>query len=300
MNKILAPQLNANENEVFIAEWKFKNNDFIKKGDHVASVETAKVIEEIYSEGEGYLERLFEKDDKVKAGQVIGNLNKQKKKLFTKKSNPEKSLATFTKKAEILINEYDIKKNEFKSDSIIRENDVVEFIKKNKIQINTEKNQDQLIILKKNNKPYHAAVYLSNLGIVDLSLLGSKVTRVDDYHFDNCKCDFFKLSLSNRLELEKFYQEPFLLTDKIIKKEKSSRGWSKSVESSDFILKFRKTRSKNFDDMNCIEWLVFGLELAGYKISENVLTATTLSKWAEEKLSKIEKKNNLATFNKNY
>ena len=85
-----------------------------------------------------------------------------------------------------------------------------------------------------------------------------------------------------------------------IKKEKSSRGWSKSVESSDFILKFRKTRSKNFDDMNCIEWLVFGLELAGYKISENVLTATTLSKWAEDKLSKIQKKNNLATFNKNY
>ena len=173
-------------------------------------------------------------------------------------------------------------------------------LKKNKIQINTEKNQDQLIILKKKNKPYHAAVYLSNLGIVDLSLLGSKVTKVEDYHFDNCKCDFFKLSLLNRLKLEKFYQEPFLLTDKIIKKEKSSRGWSKSVESSDFILKFRKTRSKNFDDMNCIEWLVSGLELAGYKIPDNVLTATTLSKWAEDKLSKIEKKNNLATFNKNY
>ena len=49
----------------------------------------------------------------------------------------------------------------------------------------------------------------------------------------------------------------------------------KSVESSDFILKFRKIRSKNFDDMNCIEWLVFGLELAGYKISNNVLTAYT-------------------------
>ena len=52
--------------------------------------------------------------------------------------------------------------------------------------------------------------------------------------------------------------------------------------------------------MNCIEWLVSGLELAGYKIPDNVLTATTLSKWAEDKLSKIEKKNNLATFNKNY
>ncbi len=165
---------------------------------------------------------------------------------------------------------------------------------------NPEKNQDQLIILKKNDKPYHAAVYLSNLGIADLSLLGSKVTKVEDYHFDNCKCDFFKLTLSNRIKLEEFYKEPFLLTDKIIKKAKSSRGWSKSVESSDFILKFRKIRSKNFDDMNCIEWLVFGLELAGYKISNNVLTASTLSKWSDENLSKIEKKDNLATFEKNY
>ena len=52
--------------------------------------------------------------------------------------------------------------------------------------------------------------------------------------------------------------------------------------------------------MNCIEWLVFGLELAGYKISNNVLTASTLSKWSDENLSKIEKKDNLATFEKNY
>ena len=188
MNKILAPQLNVNENEVFIAEWKFKNNDFIKKGDHVASVETAKVVQEIYSEGDGYLERLFEKDEK---GSTIG----PSAALFTKKSSLEKSLATFTKKAEKLINEYGIKKSEFKSDSIIKENDVVEFIKKNKIKKNPEKNQDQLIILKKNDKPYHAAVYLSNLGIADLSLLGSKVTKVKDYHFDNCKCDFFRLTL---------------------------------------------------------------------------------------------------------
>ena len=300
MNKVLAPQLNANENEVFIAEWKFKNNDFIKKGDHVASVETAKVVEEIYSEGEGYLERLFEKDDKVKAGQIIGNLNKEKKKTFIKKLNTQNNIATFTKKAEKLINDYGIEKKDFKSDSIIKENDVLEFIKRNKIQINSAQNLDQLIILKKTNKPYHAAVYLSHLGIVDLSLLGSKVTKIENYHFDNCKCDFFALSLSNKLKVEEFYKEPFLLTDKIIKKEKSSRGWSRSVESSDFILKFRKVRSKNFDDMNCIEWLVFGLELGGYKIPKNVLTASTLSQWTEKQLSKIQKNNNLKIFNKNY
>lgn len=304
MNKILAPQLNANDDEVFIAEWKFENNQFVKKGDHVVSVESAKVVEEIYSQGEGYLEKLFDKDDKVKAGQVIANLNKQKKAITKKRLNNKINLASFTKKAEKLIQEHNIHKENFKANQIVKENDVIKFIKDNKIsQIKTmeePQNKDQLIILNKESKPYHAAVYFSNLGIIDLSLLGSKITKVGDYHFDDCKCNFFCISLLNKSKVEKFYKEPFLLTDKIIKKEKSSRGWSRTVESSDFILKFRKSRSNNFKDMNCIEWLVFGLELGGINIPKNVLTASTLSNWAQDNLVKIEKNNNFNIFNKYY
>ena len=304
MNKILAPQLNANDDEVFIAEWKFENNQFIQKGDHVVSIESAKVIEEIYSEGEGYLEKLFEKNDKVRAGQVIANLNKQKKTIKKRPLDSKTYFASFTKKAEKLIKEYNIQKKNFKSNQIIKESDVIKFIKDNKISSKKTKEEpktkDQLIILKKENKPYHAAVYLFALGIIDLSLLGSKITKVSDYHFDDCKCDFFNISLLDKSKVEKFYGEPFLLTDKIIKKEKSSRGWSRTVESSDFILKYRKIRSKNFKDMNCIEWLVFGLELGGCRISDNVLTASTLSKWAEQNLIKIEKSNNLNIFYKHY
>ena len=304
MNKILAPQLNANDDEVFIAEWKFENNQFIQEGDHVVSIESAKVVEEIYSEGEGYLEKLFEKDDKVKAGQIIANLNKQKKTIIKKTFKDKIIFASFTKKAEKLIKEYNIQKKNFQSNHIIKESDVIKFIKDNKISTkkttDEPKNNDQLIILNKENKPYHAAVYLANLGIIDLSLLGSKITKASDYHFDDCKCYFFYISLLNKSKVEKFYREPFLLTNKIIKKEKSSRGWSRTVESSDFILKYRKNRSKNFEDMNCIEWLVYGLELGDIKIPNNVLTASILSSWAIENLKKIEKNKNHKIFNKYY
>ena len=43
MYKIIIPQSNTNDTEVFIAEWKFSNNDLVKKGDHLFSIETSKL-----------------------------------------------------------------------------------------------------------------------------------------------------------------------------------------------------------------------------------------------------------------
>ena len=43
---------------------------------------------------------------------------------------------------------------------------------------NSNRKFDQLIILTKDNIPYHAAIFLENFGIFDLSLLGSKVTKI--------------------------------------------------------------------------------------------------------------------------
>ena len=59
MNKIVIPQSNTNDEYVFISEWKIDNNEFVNKGDHVLSIETSKVIEEIYSENTGYLENFL-------------------------------------------------------------------------------------------------------------------------------------------------------------------------------------------------------------------------------------------------
>jgi hypothetical protein len=177
----------------------------------------------------------------------------------------------------------------------VKEIDVLNFIDSKKEKL-FNKEFDQLIILKKENLAYHAGVYLDDLGIIDLSLLGSKVTKINEYNFANCKCDFFKINIKDREKLTKFFQEPALLTDKIIKKEKSSKGWAMKTESADFILNFRQKRSKDLNDMNCIEWLIYGMELGGLEMPSDILTAGKLLDWAKKNLEKIKKEDNKKSF----
>ena len=305
MSKIIIPQSNPNDEFVFITEWKFKNNDYIKKGDHILSIETSKVVEEIHAEVDGYLEQLFEINTKVKVGTEVATINPHKKDL--RETNENKSGdKIFTKKAEILIKQHSININSIKelsNSSIIRESDILKHLANKKSESKNQKNQkklDQLIILNKNNESYHAAIYLEDKGLIDLTLLGAKITNLKDYNFADCKCNFFKITIQKKDKAIKFFEEPNLLTEKIIKKEKSSRGWFKKVESADYILNFRNKRSKDSDDMNCIEWLVYGLELGGLKIPENILTASLLKKWARENLQEIQYNENLEYFQKHY
>ena len=72
MNKIFAPQTNPNDDEVKVVEWKHKNNDFVKKGEHIASVESSKIVEEIYAESNCYLEIIHGVNSKINTGDVIG------------------------------------------------------------------------------------------------------------------------------------------------------------------------------------------------------------------------------------
>ena len=124
--------------------------------------------------------------------------------------------------------------------------------------------------------------------------------KKEEYNFAGCKCNFFKLKTKNKEEMVNFLKEPAVLTEKIIKKEKSSKGWAMTTESANYILKFRNSRSKNIEDMNCIEWLVHGLEIGGIQIPEDVLTADRLKIWAEKKLIKVDRKNNLEIFQSLY
>ena len=296
MHKITTPQSNSNDEFVFIAEWKFKNNDFIKKGDHLLSIETSKVVEEIFSDNSGYLEKLYDENAKVKVGEVVGILNDKKKLDLEKKVVSKKII--FTEKAKQLIKKHNLSEDQFRSKKIVKEKDVLEILKSENKSNNKDK--DQLIILFKNKKPYHAAIYVENLGIVDLSLLGSKVSKIKDYNFSECKCNFFEIEVKEKEQMVNFFNEPAVLTDKIIKKEKSSKGWAMSAESADFILNFRNSRSKNTDDMNCIEWLVYGLEVGGIKIPNQVLTAERLNIWANENLKKVDKIDNLQFLRKFY
>ena len=298
MYKIFTPQSNSNDEFVFIAEWKFKNNEFVKKGDHLLSIETSKVVEEIFSENEGYLEKLYDENSKVKVGEVVGILNDKKK--FNLNKNLNNKSIVFTEKAKNLIQKHNLDESLFNSENIIKEKEVLDYLKKNKKVSLNDEDSDQLIILFKKEEPYHSAIYIKDLGIIDLSLLGSKITKKEEYNFAGCKCNFFKLKTKNKEEMVNFLKEPAVLTEKIIKKEKSSKGWAMTTESANYILKFRNSRSKNIEDMNCIEWLVHGLEIGGMQIPEDVLTADRLKIWAEKKLIKVDRKNNLEIFQSLY
>ena len=147
--------------------------------------------------------------------------------------------------------------------------------------------QNLLIIIFLNNVPYHAGFLANDLGIFDLSLLGSKLTDEKSFYVKEFTYKFYDIKSNKIPDSVSFYLKPCIITQKIIDKERKNRGWYKLEESADYILKFRNIRSKNPSDMNCIEWIVYGLELGDIEIPNNILTASKLSEWANTNLTNV-------------
>jgi|MDTG01.2.fsa_nt_gb hypothetical protein len=298
ITKIFVPTINSNEEEYKIIKWNFKNKDKVKTNDHLVTIESTKVAEEINSDISGYIKILYKEGQDVKAGSCIAELyeNKEDIKELEKEKNNLK--LTITSKAKKLIDDNKISLENFKNLKVVKEKDVLEFIKN--LNTSVTKKKDSLIIFFKEGKPYHAAIFLEDRGIADLSLLGSRFISETKYNFDGLDLKFYNIKIKNYEKIISFFNTPALLTEKIIKKEKSSRGWFKSIESADFILNFRDKRSKSLKDINCIEWLVLALEEDSHYLPEDILTAGRLFDWAEKNLIKIEKRNNLEFFSKFY
>ena len=296
--KIYVPTINSNEEEYKIIKWNFKNKDKVKANDHLVTIESTKVAEEINSDISGYIKILYKEGQDVKAGSCIAELYKNKEDIKELEKEKNNLKLTITSKAKKLIDDNKISLENFKNLKVVKEKDVLEFIKN--LNNNVTKKKDSLIIFFKEGKPYHAAIFLEDRGIADLSLLGSRFISETKYNFDGLDLKFYDIEIKNYEKIISFFNTPALLTEKIIKKEKSSRGWFKSIESADFILNFRDKRSKDLKDINCIEWLVLALEEDSHYLPEDILTAGRLFDWAEKNLKKIEKRNNLEFFSKFY
>ena len=76
-----------------------------------------------------------------------------------------------------------------------------------------------------------------------------------------------------------FLQRPGLLTFEIIKQEKACKGWYLTDDAPDFVRRLRSQRSRNPDDMNCVEWVVYALELGGLEMPIDILTPSELLNW---------------------
>ena len=63
--------------------------------------------------------------------------------------------------------------------------------------------------------------------------------------------------------------------------EKAQKGWHLTRDAPDYVCTLRDKRSRDPDDMNCVEWVVYALELGGLMLPEDVMTPTELLEWCQ-------------------
>ncbi|MBB44392.1 MAG: hypothetical protein CMM44_11620 [Rhodospirillaceae bacterium] len=141
------------------------------------------------------------------------------------------------------------------------------------------KEDQKIIIVFLNSIPYHCAVHISSEGVFELNFLGSNLRNLDEFYNKEYTYEEFKINIKDIKKTINFFACKCMLTEKIINYERNNRGWFKTPESAEFILNYRKTRSRKYNDLNCIEWILLGLEKGGLILPNNILTANQLYKW---------------------
>ncbi len=139
MKEILAPLVSANEDLANIVDVKVKNNNFYNKGQFICTLETSKTSIEVELEEDGYVYFLMKKNEEIKSGEILAIQSEEKisekdinKYTSNRTSNKKHINLTVTKKAQSLINSHKIDLRDIKKDGLVKESDVLEFIKKNK------------------------------------------------------------------------------------------------------------------------------------------------------------------------
>ena len=139
----------------------------------------------------------------------------------------------------------------------------------------------QVVIFDIDGKANHVGLSIPDLGFADLSLLGARIITWDAPSLPKGEQLRFQLDVPSPEDAIAFLKRPGLLTSRIIEQEKASRGWHLTEEAPDFVRTFRNIRSRNPDDMNCVEWIVFALEIGGLEIPDDILTPTDLLVWCQ-------------------
>lgn len=142
--------------------------------------------------------------------------------------------------------------------------------------------QWEVVIFVVNGKANHVGLSIPNYGLADLSLLGARIISWDGPSLPKGEQHFFKIQIPVPNDALDFLQRPGLLTREIIKQEKACRGWHLTDDAPDFVRRMRNLRSRDPSDMNCVEWIVYALELGGLSMPLDILTPTDLLNWCQK------------------
>jgi hypothetical protein len=145
----------------------------------------------------------------------------------------------------------------------------------------------QVVVFMINGKANHVGLSIPGRGLADLSLLGARVVAWDATSLPKGERLYFNISIPiPNLALE-FLQQAALLTFAIIDQEKTCRGWHLTEDAPDFVRRLRNLRSRDINDMNCVEWIVRSLEVGGVDMPDEVMTPTELLNWCRENCSEV-------------
>lgn len=139
LQEIIIPQESVNDDKVIVLALFFKNGDKVDKGDIALEFETSKASIPLEISQNGYIFYNCEEGEEVNNGSVIAKVYDENKKIENKKiisknkidenitdtsSKDTSSKVIFSKKAEILIKENNLNKNDFKGKDFINDVDI--------------------------------------------------------------------------------------------------------------------------------------------------------------------------------
>lgn len=126
----------------------------------------------------------------------------------------------------------------------------------------------------------HVGVSIPGRGLADLSLRGARIIPWDAHSIPKGERIYFQLELPMPDQALDFLAQPGLLSAAILRQEKLQRGWHLSREAPVFVRTLRDSRSRDVEDMNCVEWIVYSLELGGLALPNNIMTPAELFSWS--------------------
>ena len=103
MHNFVIEQLNANDDEYVLIKYLVPNNNFVKKGQSFAEIETSKTVVVLDAPCDGYIIRKVDENFKIKVGEIIcafskdklSNLDSTKEKLINKNNLNKKETVGF-------------------------------------------------------------------------------------------------------------------------------------------------------------------------------------------------------------
>jgi hypothetical protein len=136
-----------------------------------------------------------------------------------------------------------------------------------------------IVIFIVNGKANHVGLSTQDNMLIDLSLRGSRFVSWNSDPFPESDKEYYDISVPQYNRSIEFFQKPALLMPEIINKEKENRGWHLTKDAPDYVRKYRSKRSRDVTNMNCVEWILYGLDLGEVVLPNDILTPGDLHLW---------------------